>query len=257
MASNDVQRCSRHSKAYQHVTHRLIDVLARRKFFANYRFKQDDGGVIVNAAMNDSRTEERADAGGCGGVEAHAQPAHSARRFHPSITARPSPEEKVRFTLIARHVGLSESALALRAIRLLLDRDQQWLARQSDLKRGHVAASDRITIRLRPGDGLEVIRRATERGMKPATYISALVRAHIATNPPLPAAELSALKNSVAVLAGIGTLLANTSRHGIPSEPQGKIYLEAIGRTRAEVAALEQRIVDLTKAALIAWETRS
>lgn len=229
----------------------------RRNFFANFCFKHDDGGVIVNAAMNDSRTEERADTGGYKGVEAHAQAAHSARPFHPSITARPSPEEKARFTLIARHVGLSESALALRAIRLLLDRDEQWLACQSDLKWEHVAASDRITIRLRPGDGLEVIRRATERGMKPATYISALVRAHIATNPPLPAAELSALKNSVAVLAGIGSLLANTSRHGIPSGPQGEIYLEAIGRTRAQVAVLEQRIADVTKAALIAWETRS
>lgn len=159
--------------------------------------------------------------------------------------------------LIARQVGLSESALALRAIRLLLDRDEQWLARQPDLKWEHVAASDRITIRLRPGDGLEVIRRATERGMKPATYISALVRAHIAANPPLPAAELTALKTSIAVLAGIGALLANTSRHGIPLGPQGETYREAIGRTRAEVAALEQRISDLTKAALIAWETRS
>lgn len=92
--------------------------------------------------------------------------------------------------------------------------------------------------------------------MKPATYISALVRAHIACNPPLPAAELNALKKSIAVLAGIGTLLANTSRHGIPSGPQGEVYREAIGRTRTEVATLEQHIVDLTKAALIAWETR-
>ena len=104
--------------------------------------------------------------------------------------------------------------------------------------------------------GSRSIRRATERGMKQATYISALVRAHVACNPPLPAAELSALKKSIAVLAGIGTLLANTSRHGIPSGPQGEVYKEAIGRTRAEVAALEQHIVDLTKAALIAWETR-
>jgi hypothetical protein len=93
--------------------------------------------------------------------------------------------------------------------------------------------------------------------MKPATYISALVRAHIACNPPLPAAELNALKNSIAVLAGLGTLLANTSRHEIPLGPQGEVYREAIGRTRAEIAALERRIVDLTKAALIAWEARS
>jgi len=202
------------------------------------------------------QTEERADADREGAVGAHAQVAHRARPSNPSVTARPSPDEKARFTLIARHVGLSESALALRAIRLLLDRDEQWLARQPNLKWDHVAARDRITVRLRPGDGLEVIRRATERDMRPATYISALVRAHIACNPPLPAAELNALKKSLAVLAGIGSLLANTSQHGIPSGPQREVYREAIRRTRAEVAALEQHIVDLTKAALIAWETR-
>src|ERR1700691_4372103 len=100
--------------------------------FANYGFKRDDIGVIVNSAMNDLQTEERGNAGAHGAVEAHACAVQSARPSNPSITARPSPEEKVRFTLIARHVGLSESTLALRAIRLLLDRDEQWLPRQPD-----------------------------------------------------------------------------------------------------------------------------
>jgi predicted DNA binding CopG/RHH family protein len=175
----------------------------------------------------------------------------------PSITARLSAKEKTAFQLIARHVGLSESALALRAIRTLLERNEQWLRVQPRLDFEHVAASDRITVRLRPGDGREVIRRASERGVKPATYISALVRAHITANPPLPTAEVNALKMSIGVLANLGTTLANTSRQGIPSGPQGEIYREAIRRTRGQIAVLEQRIVDLTRAALIAWETRS
>jgi hypothetical protein len=134
-----------------------------------------------------------------------------------SITVRPKPEDKARFKLLAQHVGLSESALALNAIRALLERDDEWLRRQPPVAPEHVAATDRITIRLRPGDGLAVIRRATERGFKPATYISALVRAHITANPPLPSREVSALKMSISVLAGLGTVLANTSRQGIPS----------------------------------------
>jgi hypothetical protein len=190
-------------------------------------------------------------------VERHVRASRNARRSVPSITARPSPEEKARFKLLAKQVGLSESALALNAIRALLDRDAEWLRRQPPLNPENVAASDRITIRLRPGDGLAVIRRATERGMKPATYISALLRAHIKVSPPLPTAEVSALKRSLGVLAGLGTVLANTSRHGIPSGPQGEVYREAIRGTRREIAALEQRIVDLTKAALIAWEAHS
>ena len=180
-----------------------------------------------------------------------------ARSAVPSITVRPSPEDKARFKSLAQHVGVSESALALNAIRALLERDDEWLRRQSPLDPEDVTATDRITIRLRPGDGLAVIRRATERGFRPATYIAALVRAHISANPPLPTAEVNALKISISVLAGLGTLLANTSREGIPSGPQGEIYREAIRRTRGEIAALEQRIVDLTKAALIAWEAHS
>jgi hypothetical protein len=190
-------------------------------------------------------------------VGSGARVLRNVRRSGPSITARPSAEEKARFQLLARHVGLSESALALNAIRILLERDEPWLARRPDLKWEHVAASDRITIRLRPGDGLEVIRRATERGMKPATYISALVRAHITANPPLPAAEVEALKTSITVLATLGTVLAKASREGIQTGPQGEVYAEVIRRTRGEIATLERRIVDLTKTALIAWETRS
>ena len=207
--------------------------------------------------MNDLFTEERAEAVGFQAVERHARRARNAGAWGPSITVRPSGEEKARFRLSARHAGLSEAELALRAIRLLLDRDAEWLARQPDVNWEHVAASDRITIRLRPGDGLEVIRRATEREMKPATYISALVRAHIAVNPPLPAAEVNALKTSIVVLANLGTMLAKTSRQGIPPGPQGEMYGETLRRTRGEIATLERRIVDLTKAALIAWETRS
>lgn len=207
--------------------------------------------------MNDLRTEERAATASYEAVETSARVLRNVRRSGPSVTARPSAEEKARFQLLARHVGLSESALALNAIRILLERDQSWLARRPDLKWEHVAASDRITIRLRPGDGLEVIRRATERGMKPATYISALVRAHITANPPLPAAEVYALKTSITVLATLGTALAKASRQGIPTGSQGEVYAEMIRRTRGEIATLERRIVDLTKAALIAWETRS
>ena len=207
--------------------------------------------------MNDLFPEERAEAVGFQAGERHVRRVRSARPCGPSITVRPSVEEKARFRLIARHAGLSEGALALRAIRLLLDRDAGWLARQPELKWEHVAASDRITIRLRPGDGLEVIRRATERGIKPATYISALVRAHVSSNPPLPTAEVNALKTGIVVLANLGTMLAKTSRQGIPTGPQGEVYGELIRRTRREVATLERCVADLARAALIAWETRS
>jgi hypothetical protein len=212
--------------------------------------------VPSTQAVNDLRTHDAAENFGEGAL-APARGNHHARCSVPSITVRPKREEKERFKLFAQHVGLSESTLALNAIRALLERDEQWLRRQAPLNLEHVAATDRITIRLRPRDGLAVIRRATERGLKPATYLSALVRAHITANPPLPSAEVNTLKMSIGVLADLGTLLADTSRRGIPTGPQGEVYREAIRRTRVEIAALEQHITDLTKAALIAWETHS
>lgn len=212
----------------------------------------------MSSTQSVSDMTDRDDAGNVDeGNLAHARTRLHARCSMPSITVRPSTEEKARFKLLAQQVGLSESALALNAIRALLERDEQWLRRQSPLDSEHVAATDRITIRLRPGDGLGVIRRATERGFRPASYISALVRAHLTANPPLASAEVKALKMSICVLAGLGTLLANTSRQGIASGSQGEIYGEAIRRTRREIVTLEQRIVDLTKAALLAWETHS
>ena len=205
--------------------------------------------------VNDARAEIRTEAAdevaaaktACGGR-------HPRRRVF-SITARLSSDEKTRFEALARHFGLSQSTLASRGIRILLDGDKPWSRQQPQIDREHTAASDRLTIRLRPGDGIEVIRRATERGMKPATYVSALVRAHISANAPLPTAEMNALKICLGVLSNLETVLANTSRHGFPSGPAGEVYREAIRRTRDEIAALGRHVVDFGRAALLAWET--
>ena len=45
-------------------------------------------------------------------------------------------------------------------------------------------ATDWITIRLRPGDGTSIARRAAQRGIKRFAETAALVRAHLAVNPP-------------------------------------------------------------------------
>ena len=79
------------------------------------------------------------------------------------------------------------------------------------------------------------------------------VRAHVAVSPPLSANELAALKQSVAVLAGVGRLLAQAIRP--PSSPG--LAREELQRTRAAVAALEQRTHNLARVALISWESRS
>jgi hypothetical protein len=119
-----------------------------------------------------------------------------------------------------------------------------------------VWATDRITIRLRPGDGAAIARRARERGVRTSTYLSALTRAHIAADPPLFTEELRTLKQSIATLAGLGSLLAQWARHPALSGPGLAEVRELLGRTHAAVGALEQSTHDFAKAALITWESR-
>jgi len=177
----------------------------------------------------------------------------SGRSSLPAITVRVSTEEKTWFATLARSRGVSESALALSAIRSVQDSGSL-----NPYPTGpHTPATDRITIRLRPGDGEAIVRRASERGMKASAYLAALVRAHVAVNPPLAAKELATLKQSIVVLAGLGTLLAQTARNPVLSGPGLGDVRQSISRTRAAVAALEQRTHDLARTALISWESRS
>jgi uncharacterized protein (DUF1778 family) len=179
-----------------------------------------------------------------------------ARSMRPSITARVSPAEKAWFASLADAAGMSESAFALRAIRAVLDPDGDW--HDSGAVMTHrEPAKDRITVRLRPGDGTVIAQRAAQRGMKSSTYVAALVRSHVAANPPLTHAELAALKQGIVVLFGLGRLLARTARSPALAGPESEDLRQNLSRTRGVVAALEQCTHDLARAALISWETSS
>ena len=173
----------------------------------------------------------------------------------PSITARPTPDEKQRFAELAAHRGVSESALALVAIRTLLESNGPPIGTAAPQSESQTA-TDRITIRLRPGDRRALNHRASQRGIRSSTYLAALVRAHIAASPPLTVDELTVLKQGVAVLAKLGRALSHTARciaegGPLPSELQKELAL-----TRTVVAAIEQRTHDLARSALVTWESR-
>jgi hypothetical protein len=172
----------------------------------------------------------------------------------PSITARPSAAEKARFSELAMRAGMSESALALFAIRTLLDPGGKPPQTTTNAME-RLAATDRITIRLRPGDGGTIAQRAAARGMKVSTYLAALVRAHVRANPPLPTAELAALKESVALLAGLGHVFVRVARSSPLTGLDHQALRKDVAHVRIVLARLEQQTHDLAKAGLIAWES--
>lgn len=61
-----------------------------------------------------------------------------------------------------------------------------------------------ILVRLRPDDRTLLEARAAARGMRPATYLSWLTRAHLRGLAPLPQEELRALKMNIGELAAVG-----------------------------------------------------
>jgi hypothetical protein len=175
----------------------------------------------------------------------------SASGTGPTITIRVPLEVKALFSDLADKQGVSESVLALRGVRWLLDcahRLPPHLVKETG------PATDSITIRLRPGDGRGIASRASRRAMKPSAYLAGLVRAHIASDPPLATTELAALKQAVAVLAGIGSQLT-LLRHGLQdnSRPPAEVRT-VIERALRSVEAVEDRVHDMALAAREAWE---
>ena len=179
----------------------------------------------------------------------------TARSRLPTITVRLTPEEKRQFAELAASRGLSECALAVAALRASLIPGTLFLANIPSAP-PREAATDRITIRLRPGDGAALEARAARRRMKASTYLAALVRSHITADTVLTADELDTVKKAVVVLAGVGRLLSRIARCGGQGGSLSPETRQALAQTRSVVAAVEQRTSDLARAALRSWESR-
>lgn len=172
----------------------------------------------------------------------------------PCITIRLTAVEKHRFADLAASRGQSESQLGLTAIRILLQSNDGEFppASVAPLKE---SASDRITIRLRPGDRRAIAERAGRRRAKASTYLAAMVRAHLSQNPPLTEHELGAFKQAVVVLAGVGRTLLLVARSGHLPGASTPDLQQDLTRLRGTVALLEQRLHEFVRAALVSWES--
>jgi hypothetical protein len=135
-----------------------------------------------------------------------------------------SPEMKLQAKVVADREFLSEAAwlkrLVIREIRACNDASG---AESDVLEPGSIAAPARaalgkngagkpMLVRLSADDRLLLDARAEARGMRPATYASVLLRAHLRQLTPLPKDELLALKRSIAELGSIGRNINQIAR---------------------------------------------
>jgi hypothetical protein len=132
------------------------------------------------------------------------------------IAARVEEETKLRFRTLANRHDVTESVLLKR----LVDDALQSTKGPHDAR---VEATpprrmSRSSVRLADGDFRLLAERARSRQMRPATYVSVLIRSHLRHMAPLPKPELTTLKSAVAELTAFGrnlnqlTKLAHNSR---------------------------------------------
>jgi hypothetical protein len=135
--------------------------------------------------------------------------AHMSDGTH--LTTWVTKETKDRFAAVARHQGLSDSALLKRLVELMLQG-------ASAAEVPTLAAADRtsrdsrLTVRIRPDDQLLLRERAAARGMAAATYVSVLTRAHLRGLAPLPKAEWLTLEKIVNELSRLGRNMNQIAR---------------------------------------------
>ena len=175
------------------------------------------------------------------------------------VGTRTSSETKARFAALAAQQDLTESAL----LALLIDKvvaanatsDAIDSARRTREKE---CASDRLTLRLRPGDRTLADAKAAARRMKTSSYLAMLVRTHVRGTPVMPPAELEELKGVVGHLAALARQLRSLGDSG--SAPGGMTsatpqpLLVEVGTT---VESVRQAVAGVVRMNLMSWETGS
>ncbi len=120
---------------------------------------------------------------------------------------------------------------------------------------GRAQSSGRIYVRLRHDDELLLAARAAARGMRPATYVSALTRSHLRTIAPLPRDELLALKRSISELAAIGRNLNQIARAANEGARLSGFSKDEFRAMLKVCEALRDNTKSLLKANLNSWES--
>jgi hypothetical protein len=168
------------------------------------------------------------------------------------LTTWISRESKARFAELAKAQGVSESALLRRVVESALV-GTGGAGEQTLEPVGPIAASGRISVRLRSDDLLLLRERSRAREIPTSTHVSLLVRSHLRALAPLPTAELEALKRSVAEVGAIGRNINQIARAVNEGQwPHGPNHDDLRAILRA-ISALRDHFKTVINANLTSW----
>jgi len=166
-----------------------------------------------------------------------------------------SPEKKAKFGSLAAARGMTETALLAVLVDHVLETNPEPI-NSSSAGDDEGASTERLTLRLRPGDRPLVEARAAKRGMKASSYLVALVRAHVRGQSPLPTAELNMLKVAVGELSAVGRNLNQVAR--AVNAGGGATVVRGLAETVDEllrrVEDLRRSVSELVRVNLMSWE---
>jgi hypothetical protein len=183
------------------------------------------------------------------------------------LKARVSLEIKEQVRSVAQRELLTEAAwlkrLVIREMRTARGEEAgvRELSRVGDVRKPSRSArksggcSLPMLVRLRHDDRLLLDARAEARGMRPATYASVMLRAHLRRLAPLPKDELLALKRCIGELAAIGRNINQIAR---AANEGGRLPGSAREEFRAMLMvceALRENTKELLKANVTSWES--
>lgn len=180
------------------------------------------------------------------------------------LKARVSPEIKLKAKAIADRELLSEAAwlkrIVVREIRTMDGGETAIQITARGDRHGRPARDSRgcikpVYVRMRDEDRLLLEARAAARGLRPATYVSVLTRAHLRKLTPLPKDELLGFKRSIGELSAIGRNINQIAR---AVHEGGKLPSSVREEFRAMLKvceALRDNTKALLKANIISWES--
>jgi hypothetical protein len=161
----------------------------------------------------------------------------TVHRRQSLIATRTPVETKRRFTALAASRGMTESRLLTLLIETVLERNADA---GHDASLHHDAkTSERMSLRLKADDCALLAARAARRGMRTASYVAMLVRAHIRREKPLPMPEIELLKVSVAQLSSFSRQLDDSRTDEL----------------RALVETVRREVAEIVRNNLVSWES--
>jgi len=166
----------------------------------------------------------------------------TVHRRQSLIATRTPVETKRRFTALAASRGMTESRLLTLLIETVLERNADA---GHDASLHHDAkTSERMSLRLKADDCALLAARAARRGMRTASYVAMLVRAHIRREKPLPMPEIELLKVSVAHFGALSRRMGESTS-----------FTDDLLELRTLVQTVRREVAEIVRSNLMSWES--